>query len=196
MFEYISGKLVSKKDHNVVIDVGGIGYLISVPLSTIRVLPEIGVQAKILTYFHVTDKDQRLFGFATDAERDIFTNLIGISGVGPKLALTVLSGVSSDEFSELLASDNLDVLTSIPGIGKKTAARIIVELKSKLPQLTRIGTESVIPDEVLQALDSLGYSRYEIKKIIEKLSSSIGKEKLSKLSTEDIIREALQAQGR
>jgi len=193
MFEYISGRLAAKRGTNVVIDVNGVGYLISVPLSTVRSLPEVGAQAKVLTYFHVTEKGQQLFGFGTDAERDIFRNLISISGIGPKLALTVLSGVSTQQFSELLAADDVAHLTSIPGIGRKTAARIIVELKSKLPQLTKTEAEPEVPEEVLLALESLGYSRYETKKVIDRLSTKLGKDNLSKLSAEEIIREALQA---
>jgi Holliday junction DNA helicase RuvA len=193
MFEYINGRLAAKRGSNVVIDVNGVGYMISVPMSTIRALPEVGAQAKVLTYFHVTEKGQQLFGFGTAAERDIFTNLISISGVGPKLALTVLSGVSTEQFSDLLASDDAAMLTTIPGIGKKTAARIIVELRSKLPQLTRAEAEPAVPEEVILALESLGYSRYETRKVIDRLSTKLGRENLSKLSAEELIKEALQA---
>jgi len=192
MYEYVSGRLASKQGVDVVIDVGGIGYHLSVPLSTFHALPELGTNVKLLTYFHVTEKNQQLFGFVTIAERDIFINLIGISGVGPKLALTVLSGVSTEQFSELLASDNVELLTSIPGIGKKTAARIIVELKSKLPQLSKATSGPTVPEEAMLALQSLGYSQYEVRRTIEKLADKIGAAKLSKLSTEEILKEALQ----
>jgi Holliday junction DNA helicase RuvA len=191
MFEYISGRLAVKRGSDIVIDVNGVGYLISVPQSTVRALPEVGDQTKVLAYFHVTEKGQQLFGFSTDAERDIFTNLLSISGVGPKLALTVLSGVSTEQFSELLANDDAAMLTTIPGIGKKTAARIIVELRSKLPQLTAAKEASPVPEEVLLALESLGYSKYESKKVIDRLSSRLGAERLTVLSAEELIREAL-----
>ncbi len=193
MFEYISGRLAAKRGSSVVIDVNGIGYRISAPLSTTSLLPEVGAQTKLLTHFHVTEKNQQLFGFGTAAERDIFENLISISGIGPKLALTVLSGVSTEQFSELLASDDVAHLTSIPGIGKKTAARIIVELRSKLPQLTKSKAETAVPEEDIVALQSLGYSQYEAKKAVDKLSSKLGAENLSKLSTEEMIKQVLQA---
>lgn len=193
MYEYLKGHLISKNGTDVVIDVGGVGYKLSAPLSTIRALPESGTQVKLLTWFHVTDRGQQLFGFATESERDIFANLISISGVGPKLAITVLSGVTTRQFSELLAADNLDMLTTIPGVGKKTAARIIVELKSKLPQLAEATDKPAVPEEAVLALQSLGYSQYEVKKVIDKLVGKIGAEKLSGLSTEEIIKEALRA---
>ncbi|MFH1893222.1 MAG: Holliday junction branch migration protein RuvA [Candidatus Zixiibacteriota bacterium] len=193
MYEYVSGRLVLKRGSNVVIDVGGIGYLIAVPQSTLRSLPDVGSNVRVLTHFHVTDSGQQLFGFLTEAERDIFKNLISISGIGPKLALTVLSGVSTGQFAELLAADDVAHLTAIPGIGKKTAARIIVELKSKLPQLTATSEQAVVPEEAILALQSLGYSQYEVKKVIEKLSSQIGRDKLAQLSTEDFLKAALSA---
>jgi len=140
-----------------------------------------------------TDSGQQLFGFLTEAERDIFKNLISISGIGPKLALTVLSGVSTQQFAELLAADDVAHLTAIPGIGKKTAARIIVELKSKLPQLTTKAEQAAVPEEAILALQSLGYSHYEVKKVIEKLSTKIGLDKLAQLSTEDFLKAALSA---
>lgn len=193
MYEYVSGRLALKRGGNIVVDVTGVGYLIAVPQSTLRALPDIGSNVRLLTHFHVTDSAQQLFGFLTEAERDIFRNLISISGIGPKLALTVLSGVSTEQFSELLAADDVAHLTAIPGIGKKTAARIIVELRSKLPQLTSKAEEFAVPEEAILALQSLGYSQYEVKKVIEKLSAKFGHEELAKLSTEEILKAALSA---
>jgi len=193
MYEYVSGRLALKRGGNIVVDAGGVGYLIAIPQSTLRSLPDVGSNVRVLTHFHVTESSQQLFGFLTEAERDIFRNLISISGIGPKLALTVLSGVSTEQFSQLLAADDVAHLTAIPGIGKKTAARIIVELRSKLPQLTSKTEEFAIPEEAILALQSLGYSQYEVKKVIEKLSAKIGREELAKLSTEEILKAALSA---
>jgi Holliday junction DNA helicase RuvA len=192
MFDYISGKLAGLRGADVVIDAGGVGYRMSAPLSTVRALPDVGASLKLLTYYHVTERGQRLFGFMTAAERDIFLNLIGISGIGPQLALTVLSGVSASQFSEMLASENLEMLTTIPGIGKKTAARIIVELKSKLPQLTKSASELAVSEEAVLALQSLGYSQYDMKRVVEKLVSRLGSEHVSRLSVEEFLREALR----
>jgi Holliday junction DNA helicase RuvA len=192
MYDYVSGRLAARRGGSIVIDVGGVGYLITTPASTASILPDIGSQVKLLTYFHVTEKNQQLFGFATDAERDIFVSLIGISGVGPKLALAVLSKISADEFSEILSSDDATLLKSVPGVGQKTALRIIVDLRSKLPQLSKSAAEPAVAEDVLLALQSLGYSQYDVKKVIEKLSSRIGADKLRELSTEEVIAEALQ----
>lgn len=193
MYDYVSGKLAARRGASIVIDVGGVGYLIMAPISTTSILPGIGSQVKLLTHFHVTEKNQQLFGFATDAERDIFVSLIGISGVGPKLAIAVLSKISTDEFSSILSSDDATLLKTVPGVGQKTALRIIIDLRSKLPQLSKTAAESDVSDDVILALQSLGYSQYDAKKVIDKLSSRIGADKLRELSTEDVIAEALRA---
>ncbi len=192
MYDYVSGRLAARRGASIVIDVGGVGYLITAPASTASILPDIGSQVKLLTYFHVTEKNQQLFGFATDAERDIFVSLIGISGVGPKLAIAVLSKISADEFSDILSSDDATLLKAVPGVGQKTALRIIIDLRSKLPQLSRSAAEPAVDEDVLLALQSLGYSQYDMKKVIEKLSSRIGADKLRELSTEEVIAEVLR----
>jgi len=194
MFEYVRGKLAQKRADAVIVDVSGVGYYLSAPLSTISALPEPGADVKLLTYFHTNDRGaQQLFGFATEEERDIFISLKSVTKVGPKLALAVLSRIPPSTFGEILNSEDVTVLTSVPGVGKKTASQIILDLKNKLPQLMGSKPKSAVPEEALLALESLGYSKYEIGKIVEKLSERFGVETLAELSTEDVIRHVLQA---
>jgi len=193
MYEYISGRLVSKRSEMLVIDCGGVGYQLHVPASTIGRLPQIGESVKLLTHFHSNDRGlHQLFGFSTEAERDIFLSLKSVTKVGPKLALAILSAIPADQFPEILAGEDVKRLTSVPGVGKKTAQQIILDLKNKLPQLIEEATAPRASDEAVLALESLGYSRYEVKKIVDKLTEKHGQQRIAEMETEDFIREALQ----
>jgi Holliday junction DNA helicase RuvA len=128
MFACISGKLVQKEPTAVVIDANGIGYLINIPLSTYSALPAPGQNAKLLIYHHVREDIQALYGFSTKEEKDLFLLLINISGIGPKMAVTILSGANPDQFRKRIQDGDIKALTLIPGIGLKTAKRIVVEL--------------------------------------------------------------------
>jgi holliday junction DNA helicase RuvA len=166
MFEYLKGQLISSAPDRVVVEVNGIGYLLVVPLSTFEQLPSPGDELIILTHHYVREDEETLYGFATADERELFRMLLGVSKIGPRVALGVLGGVPVAAFAGAIASGDTDLLSSVPGIGKKTAQRLILELKDKIDLLPRIqkeagesrleGGEAKAAD-VLRALQSLGY---------------------------------------
>ena len=165
MIGLIQGILVSVHPPRLLVDCQGVGYEIDVPMSTLYQLPEVNQKITLLTHFQVREDAQQLFGFATETEREAFRALIKISGVGSRTALAVLSGMSVNELAQAIALQEAGRLTQVPGIGKKTAERLCLELKGKLaPDL---GISSGKPQaveassEVLQALLALGYSEKE-----------------------------------
>jgi Holliday junction DNA helicase RuvA len=165
MIGRIQGILVSVHPPRLLVDCQGIGYEVDVPMSTLYQLPQAGQKITLLTHFQVREDAQQLFGFATETEREAFRQLIKISGVGSRTALAVLSGMSVNELAQAIALQEAGRLTQVPGIGKKTAERLCLELKGKLaPDL---GMAGAIPQaieansEVLQALLALGYSEKE-----------------------------------
>jgi len=197
MFEYIKGRLVSKKPTQAVIDVNGLGYAFRISLSTYQKLPELDSEVELKTYLHVREDVFQFYGFFDHRERDLFTSLLGISGIGPKLAQTVLSGMSAEKLVKAIQGGDEAVLSSISGIGKKTAQRMIVELKDKLKSI-RIeldGEEEqtkqflgVSGEEVLMALLSLGYGRSQAERAINKVQQAG-----NSLTVEEMIKQALQA---
>ena len=165
MIGRIQGILVSVHPPRLLVDCQGIGYEVDVPMSTLYQLPQTGQKITLLTHFQVREDAQQLFGFATETEREAFRQLIKISGVGSRTALAVLSGMSVNELAQAIALQEANRLTQVPGIGKKTAERLCLELKGKLaPDLGITGGKPQAPEassEVLQALLSLGYSEKE-----------------------------------
>jgi Holliday junction DNA helicase RuvA len=165
MIGRIQGTLVSVHPPRLLVDCQGIGYEVDVPMSTLYQLPQAGQQIILLTHFQVREDAQQLFGFATETEREAFRQLIKISGVGSRTALAVLSGMSVNELAQAIALQEAGRLTQVPGIGKKTAERLCLELKGKLaPDLAITdGKPQAIEasSEVLQALLALGYSEKE-----------------------------------
>lgn len=165
MIGRIHGTLITISAPKLLIDCHGVGYEVDVPMSTLYQLPAVGQVITLLTHFHVREDQQQLFGFATEAERNAFRSLIKISGVGARTALAVLSGMSVGELIQAIASQDPGALVRVPGIGKKTAERLLLELKGKLaPDLGISQNASGKPDttsEVIQALVSLGYSDKE-----------------------------------
>jgi Holliday junction DNA helicase RuvA len=165
MIGRIQGILVSVHPPRLLVDCQGVGYEIDVPMSTLYQLPEINQKITLLTHFQVREDAQQLFGFATETEREAFRQLIKISGVGSRTALAVLSGMSVNELAQAIAMQEAGRLTQVPGIGKKTAERLCLELKGKLaPDLGITGGKPQaieVSSEVLQALLSLGYSEKE-----------------------------------
>ncbi|HQQ85370.1 MAG TPA: Holliday junction branch migration protein RuvA [Candidatus Marinimicrobia bacterium] len=191
MFAYISGKLFQKEPTSVIIDVNGIGYQINIPLSTYSALPATGQNAKLLTYYHVREDIQALYGFATPEEKELFLLLISVSGIGPKIAMTILSGTSPEQFRRRILDGDVESLTLIPGIGLKTARRIIVELGEKMGQTSEVVsgelatvTLGATGEEALRALISLGYRRAEalnaLRKAVKELGDSAPVEKYIK----------------
>ncbi len=165
MIGRIHGTLITISAPKLLIDCHGVGYEVDVPMSTLYQLPAVGQVITLLTHFHVREDQQQLFGFATDAERNAFRSLIKISGVGARTALAVLSGMSVGELIQAIATQDPGALVRVPGIGKKTAERLLLELKGKLaPDLGMAQHPTGKPDtttEVIQALVSLGYSDKE-----------------------------------
>ena len=165
MIGRIQGILVSVHPPRLLVDCQGVGYEIDVPMSTLYQLPETKQKITLLTHFQVREDAQQLFGFATETEREAFRQLIKISGVGSRTALAVLSGMSVNELAQAIAMQEAGRLTQVPGIGKKTAERLCLELKGKLaPDLGIVGGKPQVIEassEVLQALLALGYSEKE-----------------------------------
>ena len=165
MIGRIHGTLIAISAPKLLIDCHGVGYEVDVPMSTLYQLPAAGQVITLLTHFHVREDQQQLFGFASEAERNAFRSLIKISGVGARTALAVLSGMSVAELIQAIATQDPGALVRVPGIGKKTAERLLLELKGKLAPDLGIGQNaSGKPDtsaEVIQALVSLGYSDKE-----------------------------------
>jgi Holliday junction DNA helicase RuvA len=165
MIGRIQGTLVSVHPPRLLVDCQGIGYEVDVPMSTLYQLPQAGQKITLLTHFQVREDAQQLFGFATETEREAFRQLIKISGVGSRTALAVLSGMSVNELAQAIALQEAGRLTQVPGIGKKTAERLCLELKGKLaPDLGISGGKPQVIEassEVLQALLALGYSEKE-----------------------------------
>ena len=197
MIEQIRGVLLKKIPTFCVVNCQGIGIGLFISLNTFRYLGQQSEEIELLTHLHVREDVLQLYGFAVEEERDLFRKLINISGIGPRLAMTMLSGLPVEEFKRALASEDVDLLTKVPGVGKKTAQRVILELKEKidlsgevvlteLPALTATEREKI--EEALRALVTLGYKQYQAKASLEKVIKKHGRE----LSLEDTIKLALQ----
>lgn len=189
MIGRIKGVLLEKAPPQIIVDVHGVGYEIDVPMSTLYNLPETGAEVTLFTHFVVREDAQLLYGFLTKEERTLFRLLIRISGIGPKIALSILSGVSSQLLSQAVATQEPGLLTRIPGVGKKTAERIVLELKGKLDTTISSEAEGAVTSnakhDIVSALLSLGYSDREAQLAVKGLAPDI--------SVNDGIREALKA---
>jgi Holliday junction DNA helicase RuvA len=197
MISQIRGRLANKAPGEIIIDCNGVGYGIRVPLSTFYELPEIEEEVLLQVYTHVREDALLLYGFLTHKEKELFCLLIGISGVGPKLAINVLSGISARDLERALCEGDLLGLTSIPGIGRKTAERMLVELKDKV---TSAGTapggglplkQGVVKD-ALSALINLGYA----KPIAEGAVHDALRQQGNELSLEELLKESLRLLAR
>ncbi len=171
MIEYLHGILVSKEPVSVVIDVHGIGYTVNISLSTYDALPKPGEEVRLLTHFHVREDAMQLFGFSSAEERALFRQLQTISGIGARTALTILSGINPAELRGRVLSGDVPALTRIPGIGRKTAERIIVELRDVFsrtspPSGGEGSAAASLRDEALLALQALGYARQHAEKAV------------------------------
>jgi Holliday junction DNA helicase RuvA len=174
MIAHLSGKLLLKGATSVVIDVGGVGYEVTIPLSTAYELGETGSDVSLRIYTHVREEALQLYGFQTGRERELFTLLISVSGIGTKSAIAMLSSMNADEIAGAIRTNNLARLTSVPGIGRKTAERLVIELRDKILQISSPALEETIAagngkaqkpsldtiyDDALEALISLGYAK-------------------------------------
>ena len=196
MIEYLTGKLIKASPDHLVIEVNGVGYRVFIPLSSYEKLPEPGRSFTILTYFHVREDHQFLYGFMTEEERKLFQMLLGISKIGPSLALAVLGGIPAASFKRAVAAGDIDFLSTIRGIGRKTAERMILELKDKIDLLPRLREEAARSrleegeekiDDVLGALLSLGYRQLAADKALRRALEKSGPD----WSVERLLKEAL-----
>ncbi|TBR37055.1 MULTISPECIES: Holliday junction branch migration protein RuvA [Dyella] len=194
MIGRLRGILVSKQPPWLLIDVGGVGYELEAPMSTIYDLPPTGKEVTLLTHYAVKEDSVALYGFMHEAERALFRNLQKVSGIGAKISLAVLSGVSTADFARLVQAGDVVALTKIPGIGKKTAERMVVELRDRvdgmgisLPGMTGKAAAPVDPaGEATVALQQLGYKPAEVTRLVQKVAAEGD-------TAESIIRKALRA---
>jgi Holliday junction DNA helicase RuvA len=198
MIAHLRGSILDKHPNRIVIDVNGVGYEVFVPLSTFYGLGEPGTATALRIHTHVREDALLLYGFATQLEQDLFERLIGVSGIGPKVALAVLSGIEPEEFIRAIERGDLARLTAIPGVGKKTSERIVLELKDRLPRAST-GTAAAgaaviesppLRDDVVSALVNLGYHRPLAEKAAEAAIKIIGS--TSDASFERMLKQALR----
>lgn len=198
MIGRLRGTLVSKQPPWLLVDVGGVGYELQVPMSTMYQLPAAGKEVLLVTHYAAREDSVALYGFADEAERSLFRDLLKVSGVGAKVALAVLSGVSADEFARAIRAEDATALTRIPGIGKKTAARLLVEMRDRVDHLATAlpgapatpagkGTAANSPrTEALVALQQLGYKPAEAERLVARTA-------VDGDDAESIIRKALSS---
>ena len=197
MFAYIKGTLEIKGINYVVIENNGIGYKIYMSSKSIGTIGNVGESVKVHTHYHVREDDISLYGFTTDEELRMFEILINVSGVGVKSALTMLSDITPASFAMAVISDDVTRLTKVPGVGKKTAQRLILELKDKLKSENISGEDAIeeyvketkVDNDAITALQVLGYSKKEIEQALEKINTK-------DLSTEETIKMALKYLGK
>ena len=188
MIGYLSGTLAARSADSCIIDVGGVGYRVACSSTTAARLPHEGAACKIFTHMHVREDVLALFGFATEAEQQMFEALIAVSGVGPKVALTVCSAFTSDSFRRAVVTDDVAAISSVPGIGKKSAQRIILELKEKLslPDLAVVGDGADPVALARSALENLGYSSGEVRVALSEVAAS------ESATAAEVIKDALK----
>jgi Holliday junction DNA helicase RuvA len=198
MIGFLRGKLVAKHPPQLVMDVGGVGYELDAPMSTFYNLPAVGSELSLFTHLVVREDAHILFGFGSDRERRMFRELLKVSGVGPKLALGLLSGISVDSFLLCIEAGDADTLVKVPGVGRKTAERLIVEMRDRAKAFSEMtfavtaGAASAqvgangAQGEAFSALVALGYKPVEITRLLKSADASV-------TTTEELIRHALRA---
>jgi Holliday junction DNA helicase RuvA len=206
MIAHLSGTLFSKQATSVIVDVGGVGYEVTIPLSTFYDLEDTGKPVQLRIYTHVREDTLQLYGFKTIRERELFLKIISVSGIGPKLGITLLSGMSADELIAAIRTNDLARLTLIPGIGRKTAERLVIELREKVAALTSAQLEEALAmkaaatgevrqDDVradaLSALLNLGYQRVSAEKALDNAIAEGGE-----LTVETVLRRVLRKLAR
>lgn len=190
MIAYLKGTIIQKDSNQVILDIGGVGYCCSIPLSTYFKLGEVSEEAALHIYTHVTDNTLALYGFSSLEEKDLFLKLISISGIGPKIALNILSGIETADLEEAIRKSDVARLAMIPGIGKKTAMRIALELQEKLEDKERVIVSKTLKEkeDVLSALLNLGFKRKEVEKIVDDTIRELG----SEAGLENLLKESLK----
>ena len=206
MIAHLSGTLLSKQATSVIVDVSGVGYEVSIPLSTFYDLEDLGSTVQLRIYTHVREDALQLYGFKTARERELFLKIISVSGIGPKLGITLLSGMTADEMIASIRTNNLARLILIPGVGRKTAERLIMELREKVAELSSAQledeygakpetaaepTEDAVRADALSALLNLGYQRSGAEKAIDSALSEGGD-----ITVESVLRRSLKKLAR
>jgi len=203
MIAHLSGTLHSKHPNQVIVDVSGVGYEVNIPLSTYYDLSDTGSNVQLRIYTHVKEDALQLYGFKTARERELFINFISVSGIGPRLAIALLSNMNADELIQSIKTNNLARLTSIPGVGRKTAERLVVDLREKMiqlsvdqidetpaqPEIVDVSEDSV-RSEALSGLLNLGYQRASAEKAVD---SALGEG--GDVSVESVLKRSLKKLG-
>jgi holliday junction DNA helicase RuvA len=198
MIAFLSGKLLEKQTNTAIVDVGGVGYEVLIPLSTFYELGDVGSDVSLRIYTHVREDAIQLFGFKTLRERDLYLRLISVQGIGAKSGITMLSGMSADEIIMAIRTNDLARLTSIPGVGQKTAERLVIELRDKVGELSGDGTvldaasRTALPadamfEDALSALVNLGYQRNAAEKALNQAA-----QEGTEISVQKLLRRSLQ----
>ena len=201
MIAALTGRLAAKASSHITLDVQGVGYEVFIPLSTFYALPDLNESTSVKIYTHLRDDAIQLFGFLTAQEKEVFILLTGISGIGPKLALSVLSALSVPDLIGAVQAGDVEKLATVPGIGKKSAGRIALELKDKVARLhpAAIPTSDVtsgptdrLQEDALSALVNLGYRATEVKEVLKRLAYAQSRP----MTLSDLIRDALKDMAR
>lgn len=197
MIAFLNGILHSKNEEELILDVSGVGYRVEISTQTLQTLPDPGSELRVLIYHHITENDQRLFGFASAKEKNLFERLITVKGIGPKLGLTILSGMPAAGLMEAIVTQDTKALSRISGIGKKTAERMVLELKDKLFDESQpsVATGSMQErsrvEEAISALEALGFRKKDAESAVVQISNSAPKANVS-----DIVKKALAGMKR
>jgi Holliday junction DNA helicase RuvA len=196
MIGFLRGRLAAKHPPQLLVDVGGVGYEVEAPMSTFYGLPAIGAEVGLHTHLVVREDAHVLFGFGTERERGLFRELIKVSGVGPRIGLAILSGLSVDQFHRCIEAEDVATLVRVPGIGRKTAERLLIEMRDRLKGLAgpvgggapgaAVGPSASPQAEAFSALVALGYKPAEVTRLLQKIDPSV-------TTTEEMIRHALRA---
>jgi len=198
MIAHLRGSLQSKSPRSLILDVNGVGYEVTVPLTTFYELPDLGSTVSFHIHTHVRENALQLYGFRTPQEKELFVRLMGVNGIGPRLAINILSGISAGELVATVRQEDVARLTVIPGVGRKTAERIIVELRDKLAGLDIAGesdlaapqrTSTAILDDALSALLNLGYKRAMAQRAIEQACKLLQ----MNITLESVLQECLRS---
>jgi holliday junction DNA helicase RuvA len=193
LIAHLRGRVLRKSPQEVIVDVAGVGYRVAIPVSTFYKLGEEGTEVSLRVHTHVREDALALYGFLTAHEQDLFERLIQVAGVGPRLAVNILSGIEAAELAAALRGSDIARLTRVPGVGKKTAERLIVELKDKMPPVPEATAEAEVEpastpkEDLLSALAHLGYSRAEAERGVDRAIREDGTGRF-----EDLLRRALQ----
>jgi Holliday junction DNA helicase RuvA len=196
MIGHLRGRLIRKAPPALIIDVNGVGYELEAPMSTFYRLPEVGSEVELATHLVVREDAHLLYGFATEDERRLFRDLLRVTGIGPKIGLALLSGIDVDTFMRCVEAQDVDALTRIPGIGRKTAERLLIEMRDRIRALGQLPSSAPVPGsvagaraEAYAALVALGYRPVEVNRLLQGVEQDGA-------GTEELIRRALQAAAR